>query len=279
MATTIDAEFFVANGYVLIKGLFPPDECEELREHFMELRKKETPMDDAGLDIGQANDPLKQFPRIIHPHRWDKRTFDWMLDARIEQVLATLLGEAPLAGQTMFYFKPAGARGQALHQDQKYLRVSPGTCVAAWLALDNCDEENGCLQVVPGTHDLPLICTTEADTTQSFTNDYTPLPSEMKPMNVEMEAGDVLFFNGSIVHGSGPNTSKGRFRRSLIGHYLSAEAEQVSEFYTPAYRFDGTVAEIATTNGGGQCGVWVEKDGRSVIEFMEDGQAVLVGPH
>jgi hypothetical protein len=32
----------------------------------------------------------------------------------------------------MIYFKAAGARGQALHQDQYYLRVNPGTCCAAW---------------------------------------------------------------------------------------------------------------------------------------------------
>src|SRR3712207_7227872 len=58
------------------------------------------------------------------------------------------------------------SRGQALHQDQSYLRVQPGTCMAAWLALDRCDEENGCMQVIPGSHTWPLLCTVEADTTQ-----------------------------------------------------------------------------------------------------------------
>ena len=40
-----------------------------------------------------------------------------------------LLGREPYAAQTMFYFKPPGARGQALHQDQTPLRVQPGTCL------------------------------------------------------------------------------------------------------------------------------------------------------
>jgi ectoine hydroxylase-related dioxygenase (phytanoyl-CoA dioxygenase family) len=64
------------------------------------------------------------------------------------RALTTLLdGVEPFAVQTMLYFKPPGARGQAVHQDQYYLRVDPGTRIAAWQALDRCDEENGCLEV------------------------------------------------------------------------------------------------------------------------------------
>ena len=36
-------------------------------------------------------------------------------------------------------------------------------CVAAWMALDTCDESNGCLQVVPGSHEWPILCTVPAD--------------------------------------------------------------------------------------------------------------------
>lgn len=279
MVTTAHAESFAAQGYVLVEGLFPADEVQSLVDHFMELRKEPTPMDDAGMDLGDPNDPLKRYPRIIHPHRWDDRSFQWMLDPRLRDAMTTILGAEPIAGQTMMYFKPAGGRGQALHQDQKYLRVQPGTCVAAWLALDDCDDENGCLQVVPGTQGLELVCTTTADTSQSFTMDTTPLPEGYAPVPVHMKAGDVLFFNGSLVHGSGPNLSKDRFRRSLIGHYLTADAQQVTHFYVPAYRFDGTVAEIEGTHGGGPCGVWVDREGRTELEMVEDQMVAAAGPH
>ena len=84
--------------------------------------------------------------------------------------------QEPVAVQSMFYFKPPGARGQALHQDNFYLRVKPGTCMAAWLPLDDCDEDNGCLQVVPGSQNWSVLCTVPADTTQSFTDVTVPLP-------------------------------------------------------------------------------------------------------
>ncbi len=81
----------------------------------------------------------------MQPHRWDGASLNWMIDPRLNAWLTAILSREPYAVQTMFYFKPPGARGQALHQDQFYLRVDPGACVPAWLAIDRCDESNGCL--------------------------------------------------------------------------------------------------------------------------------------
>ena len=206
---------------------------------------------------------------MIHMHRWDEASLRWMVDPRIRDGLAALLGEEPYAVQTMLYFKPPGARGQALHQDQFYLRVQPGTCMAAWMALDPCDEENGCMQVVPGSQDLPLLCVQRADTSQSFTDSTVPLPDGASPVPVRLQPGDVLFFNGSLIHGSGPNVSADRFRRSLIGHYVAAEAEQVAKFYHPILRMDGSTVELGISERGGPCGVFVEVDGQQEIHLVD----------
>jgi ectoine hydroxylase-related dioxygenase (phytanoyl-CoA dioxygenase family) len=176
----------------------------------------------------------------------------------------------------MLYFKPPSARGQALHQDQYYLRVQPGTCMAAWMALDRCDEENGCLQVVPGSHRLPVLCTEKADTSVSFTDITVPVPESIRVVPVVMEAGDVLFFHGSLIHGSYPNTTTDRFRRALIGHYIVGEAEKVARFYHPVLRMDGTEVTLEVSEAGGPCGVWTERDGRPVVELAEPA-AVAAG--
>ncbi|HEU4422304.1 MAG TPA: phytanoyl-CoA dioxygenase family protein, partial [Pilimelia sp.] len=175
--------------------------------------------------------------------------------------LTALLGTDPYAVQTMLYFKPPGSRGQALHQDNFYLRAEPGTCMAAWLALDPADERNGCMMVVPGSHRWPILCTRKADTRVSFTDVTVPIPAEQPPRPVVMDAGDVLFFNGSLVHGSLPNHTVGRFRRALIGHYIQADARQVALYYQPALRMDGSPLHLEVSEGGGACGEWTE-DGR-----------------
>ncbi len=265
MADRNEIAQFHERGFVIARGLFSPEETAIYREHFMQLRAANTyPGDFAGVDL-TSSDPLKRYPRMIHMHRWDDMSLDWMLDERLDAWMTSLLGISPFAVQTMLYFKPAGGRGQALHQDQYYLKVQPGTCIAAWMALDDCDVENGCLQVVPGTHDLPILCTVQADTTQSFTDVTVPIPAGMAAEPVTMQAGDVLFFNGQLVHGSFPNTSQDRFRRSLIGHYIVGEAEQVAQFYHPVLRMDGTPVELGVSAGGSECGVWVDEESGPVV--------------
>jgi phytanoyl-CoA hydroxylase len=256
---------FGEQGYVVAHGLFDAAESALWRDHFMRLREAGAyPGDVVGADPA-SDDPLRSYPRMIHMHRWDRVALDWLLDPRLARSLTTLLGGLePFAVQTMLYFKPPGARGQAVHQDQYYLRAEPGTCIAAWMALDSCDQANGCLEVVPGSHEWPVLCTVGADTSDSFTDITVPLPDEAELVPVLMEPGDVLFFNGSLVHGSKPNRSD-RFRRALIGHYIQGDARQVARWYHPVLRMDGSEVELRSSPGGGPCGVWVDRDGRPSI--------------
>ncbi|MCY4147543.1 MAG: phytanoyl-CoA dioxygenase family protein [Chloroflexi bacterium] len=263
----VDVQAFQERGCVAVSGLFSDDEVARYRQHFMDMRQNGSyPGDFAGVDA-TSDDPLKRYPRLIHMHRWDELSLRWLLDDRLAEVFARLLGKLPLAVQTMLYFKPAGARGQALHQDQYYLRVQPGTCIAAWMALDDCDEENGCLQIVSGSHNMPLLCPTEADVNQSFTDVTVPLSADMRTEPVPLRAGDVFFFNGQLIHGSFPNRSQTRFRRALIGHYIDGDALQVAKYYHPVLRFAGGTADLAVSEGGGKCGVWVDQNGREVLEM------------
>ena len=268
MLAEAQKRLFDGQGYLNVRQLFSAAEVSRYRRHFMALRAAGSyPGDSAGVDNG-SQDPLKQFPRMIHMHRWDDLSLQWMLDARLRACMTVLLGREPFAVQTMLYFKPPGARGQALHQDQHYLRVQPGTCIAAWLALDDCDEENGCLRMVADSHSWPLLCSAKADTTTSFTDVTVELPDNVEPDPVIMQAGDVVFFNGQVVHGSYPNTSADRFRRALIGHYIAGEAHEVAKYFHPVLRMDGSTVELEVSEGGDLCGRWVEADGTPVIEMQ-----------
>jgi len=247
------------HGYVLVDHLFTDEEVAFYRAHYMRLRESGTyPGDFEGVNPTSA-DPLKRYPRMIHMHRWDDLSLQWMIDARINACLTALSGREPYAVQTMLYFKPPQSRGQALHQDNYYLRVQPGTCIAAWMALDRCDEENGCLEVVPGTHNDPILCTVQADTSASFTDVTVPLRPGQTAQPIIMDAGSVLFFNGSLVHGSKPNISTTRFRRALIGHYIEGDSREVFKWYHPALHMDGTPVTLDEAQEGSMCGVWVEE--------------------
>ncbi len=270
MVTQFHITEYQQNGFTVVRQLFSKEEVQRYTDHYMDMRAKGSYPGDMSASVPQSNDPLLKFPRMIHMHRWDETSLQWLLDTRLNQVMTALLGGEPIAVQTMLYFKPPGARGQALHQDQYYLRAKPGTCMAAWLALDRCDEANGCMSIVPGSHAWDIICPMPADVTQSFTDVTVPLPEGAQAESIIMEAGDVLFFNGTVVHGSNPNTTQDRFRRSLIGHYVQGDARQLTEFCLPGHRFDGslvTAEDIAASPTGGACGTWVSQDGTPVLEM------------
>ena len=80
-----------------------------------------------------------------------------MLDTERSSRVIELIGPA-YGAQSMFYFKPPTARGQALHQDNLYLQAHPETCLAAWIAVDDCDGENGGLIVRARSHLISRSC-------------------------------------------------------------------------------------------------------------------------
>jgi len=257
------AQQYRAEGFVIARGLFTTAEVDEIKGRFMQFHREGIPgvyePGKPGEGGSDPNDPLNQYPRFIHPHLHDEMSFRYLIDPRVGSILEALLEGPPLAVQTMFYYKPPGARGQALHQDQIYLLVEPGTCMAAWTAVDDCDAENGAMVVVPNTNHEPCVCPEDTgDINLSFTRHYVPVPAGKKAVLQEMKAGDTLFFNGSVIHGSGPNRSKTRFRRSFIAHYATSNAQKISAIYQPAFHMDGRKANLGLNAGGGPCGAaWV----------------------
>lgn len=256
-------ESFARDGYAIARGLFSPDECKHFADYFTSMVERGGDGWAEGTVDPEHPDPLKRYPRLLQPHRGDEVTFNFMIDPRVRDHLVAAAGAEPYAVQTMVYFKPPGARGQNLHQDNMYLLVEPGTCLAAWLALDECDLESGCMMLVPQTKDLPIMCQVETPglDQEQWGNIETPLPPGVEPVPALMKPGDVLFFNGSVIHGSFKNRSN-HFRRTLIGHYIVAEAKQVAKYYFPVFRMDGSIVDagIEQSAPGGPCGTYGEGD-------------------
>lgn len=256
---------FREQGYLIVRSFFGAEQVAEIREAFMEMGRNGPVegLSEARSTVRDSSDPLWKYPRMMQPHlHMDKPVGPlarrYTLDAGIGQMLAELMGEEPIAVQSMFYFKPPGARGQDLHQDNYYLRVSPGTCMAAWIAIDDADMDNGGMVLVPGTQSMAVACPERADSSRFFTTDHVDVPAGKHEVPAILKAGDVLFFNGSVIHGSYPNTSKDRFRRALICHYVPAGTKELSQWYRFPTRFNGESVEIANATGGGPCGTVAE---------------------
>lgn len=263
------AQQFNELGFVHVASIFSPDEVEQIRETFTRQVESGNGKDPEGFahdDHVPEGDILHKYPRFVHPHRHPgtgpgKLALEHMMDERLLAVVEDLVGPA-YGAQSMFYFKPPGARGQAFHQDNMSLQAAPEMCIAAWIAIDKADADNGALRVVPKSHKQELICTSpdSANPELSFSNNEIHIPDTVEIHQTVLEAGDVLFFHGALVHGSLPNKTSDRFRRALIFHYIPQGSREVAKFYLPLIDKNRQHVYIEEAPGGGACGEgWVEE--------------------
>ncbi|MBA2481561.1 MAG: phytanoyl-CoA dioxygenase family protein [Planctomycetes bacterium] len=213
---------YEADGFVVVRGLVGAERAATMRDHFMALRAQGAKPGDMGGDKTNAADPLNRYPRMINMHQWDQLSAAWAADASVAAAASALLRQGAVLNQTMLYFKPPGARGQALHQDQQYITIDP--LIGAWCALDRCDRANGQMIVIPGSQRHGVLPVRPVDAASSFTSGGTVIPPGSRESGVDMEAGDVLFFSGATIHGSYANTTTDRFRRSFICHFIGDRA-------------------------------------------------------
>ncbi len=217
---------YAANGYHIERNVFTPGEVAEITTHYMAINAEGPhPGDFTGVPTKtptKTPEPLARYPRLIQMHHWDKPTRKWMEDPRLTTIVEALMGQKPRLLQTMLYFKPPGSRGQSFHQDNLYLRTTP--LLAAWVALDPADRDNGAMEMVRGSHLLGLLPCRVANTDLSFTDSETVTPPGLPYDLIALNAGDVVFFGGLTVHGSMPNITADRFRRAFICHYEGENA-------------------------------------------------------
>lgn len=250
-------EQFHSGGWCVVDALFAPEEIEAIEAFFEDYKNNGIAAYDGGLHFEEI-DPKERQLRAMHPHRHSSRAKDWALHPRVMEALSALLERDALLAQTMYYFKPPGAKGQGMHQDNFYLLSKPTTCLAAWTAIDAATLDNGCMWVVPKSHTHDIHCPKNVPDVKWLNygdSHINPFPRDAKPVPVEVPRGSTLFFGGQLIHGSGPNRTKDTSRRTFIGHYVDDATESLSHFYHPILNIHGeAVSRINVHQGGGPCG-------------------------
>ena len=209
-------------GYLIVSAFLDIQTVNAIRDHYMALRAQGSRPGDSGGTDDQPDDANHQYPRMIHMQKWDDKTAAWSAQPKILQAVEQLIRDEPVLNQTMLYFKPPQSRGQGLHQDEQYITIDP--LIGIWIPLDKSDRDTGQMVVVPGSHANGNYKVEKANTEISFTNVQTVLPKDANITGLDMEPGDALFFHGRIIHGSYPNTTTDRWRRTFICHYVGKHA-------------------------------------------------------
>jgi len=210
---------FREDGFLVLSKFFEHSEVDEMREEAVPglWADRRVPWMD-GEPIGD-----REITAVHYPHLVSTVLSGFANSRRIREV-AELYCSAHLVAarhastklvQSMYYAKPPGALGQRWHQDERFTPTRDASLLTVWIALDDADEENGCLFVVPGSQrPLELVPHTRFDSDDEVVRgEGIQEPRCSQPLI--LETGDVAIFSGYMVHGSRRNRSN-RSRRSLV---------------------------------------------------------------
>ena len=230
-----DREQYEAEGYLVVRGLFSREELAPLRRQFLRVVNGEVPpapdmlvMKDVmvakgAVTPGSAAEAIAKVQDFHH----DAVLFgQYSTHPRLLDRIEAFVGPDVKSIHSMLINKPPNVDGRhPLHQDLLYFPFRPADrIVASWTALEPCTRENGCLVVVPGSHEGKLLEHENPDW-EWLNRAYFGVRGEgavAERVHLEMEPGDTVFFHPLLIHGSGRNRTDG-FRRAISTHYASAE--------------------------------------------------------
>jgi phytanoyl-CoA hydroxylase len=149
----------------------------------------------------------------------------WALDARLLDPCKDVVGENEIALFTeKLTLKRARKGGNIiLHQDFPYwsdLTKVASRVVTAMIFLDDATIENGCLEVVPGSHREGVQALRSVEGFGGLEMDPAKY-DQSRLLALEVPAGSVVFFGPLLVHRSRPNRSSAD-RRALLYSYQPA---------------------------------------------------------
>lgn len=204
----------VEEGFARLGEVFSRERVEEARGEIARL------LADSKNFFGYFHEPLAptairkitQFCRYSEPLR--------QMSDRCAEIASELLAEpADMIVDNALLKPPLVGSAQRWHQDQAILDVSPQeTIYGFWIALEEADKGNGCMEVFPRTNSTCYPHRKEGG--WFIPDEYLP---QTEPLALPMAPGEVAVWDGKTIHGSGPNRST-RSRWALQFHYKPVRA-------------------------------------------------------
>jgi non-haem Fe2+, alpha-ketoglutarate-dependent halogenase len=202
--TSDDVAFFEENGFIGPFDLFAEDEIALLRR-----------LVDDELLAGES--PIYGIKSGRDWHLVSRPVYDICSKPAIVERLASLIGPDILLWRSQLFYKKPGDGETAWHQDHAFPgplnvpSIDPPVTVTAWIALDEATIENGCVELVAGTHKEGLIPTVAGETGEGIFGRKHKLDRAIgendRIAKMVIKPGQFFLFTNLTIHGSGPNTT------------------------------------------------------------------------
>ncbi|MEZ0325688.1 MAG: phytanoyl-CoA dioxygenase family protein [Fimbriimonas sp.] len=234
MLSQAQVEQFQRDGFLKGSRVLSDDEIATLQSETLRV-------------IDQRDNPSVKQPIMVHNFTGDPERAVWQIvniceasqpfmDLVMNKTIADEIAQLTDADTIRLWhdqiqYKPASKGGvNHWHQDSPYWpTLEPkDQQVTAWVALDDVDEENGCMRMVPGSH----LWGNHIKFLEAIPS-YDEMPTEFegRPITVHscpVKKGEVHYHHALTWHGSGANLS-GRPRRAVALHYMTDKTKFFAE--------------------------------------------------
>jgi ectoine hydroxylase-related dioxygenase (phytanoyl-CoA dioxygenase family) len=203
-------------------------------------------------------DLMETYPRIpteglVSPHiryagtdRPDihERFLDFCREPELLDIVESLIGpDLIIWGSRIFSKAARTGRATPWHQDGEYWPIRPLATVTAWIAIDRCTPDNGCLKLVAGSHKNKTLMEHQSLAGQGAALDKEIAPGEFDEadvVEVPLEPGQMVLFDVYTAHGATPNISPDR-RAGFAIRYMPG-----SSLYDRAMKVDSGQDDVQT---------------------------------
>jgi len=215
-----DLALYEKQGYLVVQGFCRPDEVDKLYQTALD----DDAMSKNALDLNDQSGKKTRLSLWFTPGN-DVFGYLTRSERMISSVAQVLDGDAPVCHfhSKLMQKEPKVGGAWEWHQDYGYWYKNqfmfPDELVSVMVALTEANKQNGCLQVIKGSHKLGRV--NHGFAGEQVGADMVMVDNALKTMElvyVELEAGDALIFHSNLLHRSEANLSD-RPRWSIISCY------------------------------------------------------------
>jgi ectoine hydroxylase-related dioxygenase (phytanoyl-CoA dioxygenase family) len=221
------------NGYVIFKNLLNPEEVTQL----LKIARTDNELDKHSFDRDDGSGAKVRLSLWNHP---GDRIYGMIARShKLVDSVEQLLDDEAYHYHSKMIMKDAKVGGAwAWHQDYGYWYENgvlyPDLC-SVFIAVDAATKENGCLQVLKGSHKLGRVNhVLTGDQAGADMDRVEEIKKRLELVYVELDKGDAVFFHANLLHRSDRNESANP-RWAMICCYNSKSNDPYRESHHPKY--------------------------------------------
>ncbi|MBT8040996.1 MAG: phytanoyl-CoA dioxygenase family protein [Gammaproteobacteria bacterium] len=229
--TEQQVEQFQRDGFLLVRGMYSADEVADISRWTDQVAgSPEVPGRDWKYFEQSRQNDERILCRIENFVPFHEGFSALILRRRMVQAVSELFGEKAVLFKDKINFKLPGGDGFKEHQDvQAGWDDYADLHITAMIAIDETNEENGSLEMIPGLHRQGILGEMWAPLTDENTGHSEYLPVHCQP-------GDAVFFDSYAPHRSAPNRTPHARRVLYITYNKLSEGDSRERYYADKHQ-------------------------------------------